>query len=46
MLIELYDNQCERLGIENRFLRFIFHFRHKFLKMLKGNAKKIGVLFF
>lgn len=37
MLIELYDNQRERLGIENRFLRFIFHFRpFSFLKMLKG----------
>lgn len=41
MLSQLYDNQCERLGIENRFLKFIFHFRHKFLETLKGNAKKI-----
>jgi len=45
MLTELYDNQCERLGIENRFLRFIFHFHHKFLKMLKGNVKKFELCF-
>lgn len=44
MLIELYDNQCQRLGIESRFLRFIFHFLLKFLKMLKGSVKKIAVL--
>lgn len=44
MLIELYDNQCQRLRIESRFLRFIFHFLLKFLKMLKGSVKKIAVL--
>lgn len=26
MLTQLYDNQCERLGIENRFFKVYFSF--------------------
>lgn len=45
MLTELYDNQYERHRTENRFLRFVFHFCHKFLKMLKGSAENWKAFF-